>query len=43
MYDDRRLGLRWPLPVSVVSDKDQKFQPLDQMEAELRRKMSINR
>ena len=25
MYNDPRLGLKWPLPVSVISDKDQKF------------------
>jgi dTDP-4-dehydrorhamnose 3,5-epimerase len=40
MYDDPRLGLTWPLPVSVISEKDQKFAPLDQREAELRRRMS---
>src|ERR1700747_2891174 len=25
LYNDPRLGLRWPLPVTVVSEKDQKF------------------
>jgi dTDP-4-dehydrorhamnose 3,5-epimerase len=40
MYNDPRLGLRWPLPVTVVSEKDQKFLPLDQIENELRRRMS---
>ena len=29
MYDDPRLGSAWPLPVTVVSDKDQKFRSLD--------------
>jgi dTDP-4-dehydrorhamnose 3,5-epimerase len=41
MYDDPRLNLTWPLPVTIVSDKDLKFAPLDQIEDELRRKMSI--
>ena len=27
-YDDPRLGLKWPLPVSVISLKDQGFRPL---------------
>src|SRR5690349_2614654 len=27
-YDDPTLGLSWPLPVSVVSEKDQAWQPL---------------
>lgn len=41
MYDDIRLGLKWPLPVAVISEKDQKFPPLDRIEAELKRKMSL--
>jgi dTDP-4-dehydrorhamnose 3,5-epimerase len=40
MYNDPRLGLKWPLPVSVISDKDQKFQPLNQVEAEIKQKMA---
>jgi dTDP-4-dehydrorhamnose 3,5-epimerase len=39
MYNDSRLGLEWPLPVTVVSDKDKSFPPLDQIETELRRRM----
>jgi len=39
MYNEPRLGLDWPLPVTVVSDKDSNFQSLDQIEAELRRRM----
>lgn len=39
MYNDPRLGLRWPLPVTVVSEKDRKFQPLDQIENDLKRRM----
>jgi dTDP-4-dehydrorhamnose 3,5-epimerase len=41
MHDDPRLGLRWPLPVAVISDKDQKFNLLDNLESELRRRMTI--
>lgn len=41
MYNDPRLNLTWPLPVTVVSDKDQKFLPLDQIEDELRRRMRV--
>jgi dTDP-4-dehydrorhamnose 3,5-epimerase len=39
LHDDPRLGLKWPLPVSVISDKDQKFRQLAEIEPELRRKM----
>jgi dTDP-4-dehydrorhamnose 3,5-epimerase len=41
IYSDFRLGLQWPLPVTVMSDKDKAFAPLDQIESELRRRMSI--
>ncbi|WIM12342.1 dTDP-4-dehydrorhamnose 3,5-epimerase [Enhydrobacter sp.] len=40
-YDDPKLGLEWPLPVSVVSPKDQAFAPLHDIEGELKRKMSL--
>jgi dTDP-4-dehydrorhamnose 3,5-epimerase len=40
MYNDPRLALRWPLPVSVMSEKDQKFPLLEQIETELKRKMA---
>jgi dTDP-4-dehydrorhamnose 3,5-epimerase len=39
MYNDPRLGLSWPLPIAVISEKDQKFAPLDEIEAELKRRM----
>jgi dTDP-4-dehydrorhamnose 3,5-epimerase len=42
-YDDPRLDLRWPLPVTVISDKDQKFALLDKIEPELKRKMALER
>ena len=41
MYNDPRLSLRWPLPVAVISDKDQKFPALGLIEAELKRKMGL--
>jgi dTDP-4-dehydrorhamnose 3,5-epimerase len=40
MYNDRRLALRWPLPVSIISEKDQKFRLLDEIEPELTRRMT---
>jgi dTDP-4-dehydrorhamnose 3,5-epimerase len=41
MYNDPRLGLEWPLPVSVISAKDQKFAPLSECEPEVRRRMAL--
>jgi len=41
MHNDPRLGLQWPLPVAVISDKDQKFKLLDEIESELKRRMTI--
>ena len=41
LYNDPALGLKWPLPVSVISPKDQAFRPFDEIELELRRKMSL--
>jgi len=40
-YDDPKLGLSWPLPVSVISDKDQVFRPLSEIEDEVKRRMTI--
>jgi dTDP-4-dehydrorhamnose 3,5-epimerase len=40
-YDDTRLGLRWPLPASVISRKDQEFRLLREIEAEVKRGMSL--
>jgi len=40
-HDDPRLGLNWPLPVSVISPKDQAFRLLQEIEDEVRRKMSL--
>ena len=40
-YDDHRLALTWPLPISVISEKDQEWQPLDAVEPDLKRRMRI--
>src|SRR5262245_59190253 len=40
-FDDTRLGLQWPLPVSVISFKDRQFRPLREVEDEVKRKMSL--
>lgn len=40
MYNDPRLGLKWPLPVTTISDKDKGFRSLDEIEGELKAKMS---
>ncbi len=41
LHNDPRLKLSWPLPVSVISEKDQKFALLDEIETELKRRMTI--
>jgi dTDP-4-dehydrorhamnose 3,5-epimerase len=41
LHDDPRLGLEWPLPVSVISEKDQQFALLDAIEPELKQRMTI--
>src|SRR6201990_413632 len=35
-YDDPRLGLKWPLPVAVISPKDQAFRPMSEIENEVK-------
>jgi dTDP-4-dehydrorhamnose 3,5-epimerase len=39
LYNDPRLGLEWPLPVAVISDKDKVWKPLSEQETELKQKM----
>jgi dTDP-4-dehydrorhamnose 3,5-epimerase len=39
-YDDPRLGLDWPLPVTELSEKDDAWALLDEVEPEVRRRMS---
>jgi len=41
MYNDPRLKLNWPLPVAVISEKDQKFGLLADIEPEVARLMSL--
>jgi dTDP-4-dehydrorhamnose 3,5-epimerase len=41
LHNDSRLKLSWPLPVTAISVKDLKFAPLDQIEAELKRRMTV--
>jgi dTDP-4-dehydrorhamnose 3,5-epimerase len=41
LYSDPRLGLAWPLPVSVISEKDEGWKRLDEIEPELKRRMRI--
>jgi len=40
-HDDPRLELSWPIPVTAISMKDRSYQPLKEIETELRRKMSL--
>jgi dTDP-4-dehydrorhamnose 3,5-epimerase len=39
-YDDPRLGLQWPLPVAVISEKDAQWGQLELVEPEVRRRMA---
>jgi len=39
-YDDLRLGLEWPLPVTELSDKDRSWRPLAEVEDDLRDRMA---
>jgi len=41
LHNDPRLKLPWPLPVTVISEKDLKFAPLNQTEPDLKRRMTI--
>jgi dTDP-4-dehydrorhamnose 3,5-epimerase len=40
-YDDPRLGLEWPLPVTVISEKDKNAPLLDTWEERLREEMTV--
>jgi dTDP-4-dehydrorhamnose 3,5-epimerase len=40
-YNDPRLKLNWPLPVSEISPKDADAKLLDEVETELKRRMSV--
>jgi dTDP-4-dehydrorhamnose 3,5-epimerase len=41
LYNDPALGLEWPLPVSVISEKDEKFGLLQDTESEIRKRMAV--
>lgn len=41
LHDDPALGLTWPMPVSVISDKDSAFSPYARIAQQLRERMSI--
>jgi dTDP-4-dehydrorhamnose 3,5-epimerase len=41
LYNDPKLGLRWPLPVSTISDKDQAWKLLSEQEGEIERRMTL--
>lgn len=41
LFDDPRLGLAWPLEVTEISDKDRVWAPLDEVEEELKRRMTV--
>jgi len=38
-YNDARLGLRWPLAVTAISEKDGLWKTLDEQEQEIRQRM----
>jgi dTDP-4-dehydrorhamnose 3,5-epimerase len=40
LHDDPALGLTWPMPISVVSEKDRAFPQYGRIEHELRRRMN---
>ncbi len=40
-HDDLRLGLVWPLPVTVISEKDRNAPSLDTWEERLRKEMTL--
>jgi dTDP-4-dehydrorhamnose 3,5-epimerase len=41
LYNDPRLSLVWPLPVEEISEKDRAWKKLDEIESELKRRMSL--
>ncbi len=40
LYNDLRLALAWPRPVTIISDKDLAFQPLSSIEPAVRKRMT---
>ena len=43
LYNDPGLALKWPLPVTVISEKDQAWKSLEQIELEIKHRMSFVR
>ena len=41
LYNDPRLGLKWPLPLTAISDKDRAWKSLEHQELELKQRMSL--
>lgn len=41
LYNDSRLGLTWPLPVTEISGKDAAWEPLERCEPAVRQRMKI--
>lgn len=41
LHNDPKLGLKWPLPVEVISEKDKGWAPLQDIEPDLRRRMKL--
>ena len=41
LYTDPRLGLSWPLPVTEISPKDAAWKLLDEVEPEVRQRMTL--
>jgi dTDP-4-dehydrorhamnose 3,5-epimerase len=39
IYSDPQLGLKWPLPVTVISDKDQRWEQFRDQESTIRQRM----
>jgi dTDP-4-dehydrorhamnose 3,5-epimerase len=40
-YNDPRLGIEWPLPIAAITDKDRDWKLLDDVELELKARMSL--
>jgi dTDP-4-dehydrorhamnose 3,5-epimerase len=40
-YNDPRLAIAWPLPVRDVSEKDRRWPPVEAVEPEIRRRMTV--
>lgn len=41
LYNDPRLGLEWPLPVTEISPKDAAWKPLSEIGAEIERRVAL--